>query len=345
MTTKTLLSLSFAFALGTLAACDVDATNATSNVTTTDDAPAAEARTTVPSVYLVVRPDQRRCASPMCGGFFVKRANYGTTRCADGVYKDECYVPAISYAALGFDDGERDYFDGRVRAGLALVKAKVAAKTYGSFGNLGVLNVTEAWDGWTEQAPVGTLHTVASTGIVCISAPCPTLLATQLNRSARDQQITDLDLSVLTAAEETKGEMMNLAYTGQLLVAGEIDACGHGEVVLRATAVLKQMQHKFQLAGEWSFTASNRSQYHFTFNTDGTFSAQQLPGCLFATPACAIKMALLGGTWSFDSHTVHLVYTSAVRNGETADFVASGAGSALRLVGEDFGATLRLARQ
>jgi hypothetical protein len=342
MTTKTLLSLSFVFALGSLAACDVDATSATS---ITDEAPAAEARTTVPSVYLVIRPDLRRCASPMCGGFFVKRANYGTTRCADGSYKDECYVPAISTTALGFDDGERDYFDGRARAGLTLVKAKLAAKSYGSFGNLGVLNVTEAWDGWTEQALAGTLHAVDSTGIVCISAPCPTLHATQLNRTNRDQQITDLDLSALTAAEETKAEALNLAYAGQLLVAGEIDHCGHGEIVLRATAVLKQLQHKFQLAGEWAFTASNRTQYHFVFNTDGTFTAQQLPGCLFSTPACAIKMALLGGTWSFDSHTVHLVYTSAVRNGETADFVVSGPATALRLVGEDFGATLRLARQ
>src|SRR5204863_1544510 len=106
------------------------------------------------SAYLLVRPDLRRCAAPMCGGYFVQRANYGTTRCADGVYRGECYVPAASYAALGFDDGERDYFDGRVRAGLTLVKGKLAAKSYGSLGHLGVLDVTEAWAGWTEQAPV-----------------------------------------------------------------------------------------------------------------------------------------------------------------------------------------------
>jgi hypothetical protein len=335
-------SILFAIALAATAACDTDAPAAT---TATDDAPLADARTSVPSAYLVVRADQRRCASPMCGGFFVQRANYGTTRCADGVYRSECYVATISYDALGLQDGERDYLDGRVRAGLTLVKGKVASKSYSGFGNLGVLNVSEAWDGLTEQAPVGALHLVASTGIVCISAPCPTLHATQLNRSARDQQITGLDLSALTAADDVKDDAMNAAYTNGLVVAGEIETCAGNEVVLRATAVFKKLEHKVQLAGDWSFTASNRSEYHFSLAQDGTFTVQQLPGCLFARPACAIKMALLSGTWSFDGHNLHLVYTSAVRNGETADFVVSGQGSSLRLVGADFGTTLRLAKQ
>src|SRR5438046_344091 len=115
-------SILFALALAATAACDTDATAAAAS----DDAPLADARSSAPSAFLVVRPDQRRCAAPMCGGYFVKRANYATTRCADGEYRAECYVPAISYDAVGFDDGERDYFDGRVHAGLTLVKGKVA---------------------------------------------------------------------------------------------------------------------------------------------------------------------------------------------------------------------------
>jgi hypothetical protein len=345
MKTSKLLLVSFALALGALAACDADAP-ATSGIddAIVTDAP-ADARSSVPSVYLAVRPDQRRCAAPMCGGYFVQRANYATTRCADGVYRGECYVPAISFAALDLDAGEQDYFDGRIHAGFALVRGKVAAQSYGDFGNLGVLSVTEAWDGWTEQAPVGGLYAVASTGIVCLSAPCPSLHATPLNRAARDQQITGLDLSALTAAEEAKDEAMNLAFTDRLLVAGEIEDCAAThEVVLHATAVFKKLEHKLQLAGDWRFTASDRGQYDFSFAEDGSFQATHLPGCVFARPACAVKQALLTGTWSFDGHTLHLVYTSAVRQGETADFVVAGQGSSLRLVGADFGVTLRLAR-
>src|SRR5262245_46565242 len=118
-----------------LSACDADVTE---SVATTD-----EAVTSNDPVYLVVRPDFRRCVAPRCGGFWVKRASYGTTRCADGSYQDECYVAGASTASLHFDEGEAAYFDGRARAGLALVKGVVASKSYAGFGNLGVLKVSE----------------------------------------------------------------------------------------------------------------------------------------------------------------------------------------------------------
>src|ERR687898_992732 len=42
--------------------------------------------------YYTLRADLRRCASPMCGGFFVKLVNHGRTRCADGRNLTKCYV-------------------------------------------------------------------------------------------------------------------------------------------------------------------------------------------------------------------------------------------------------------
>ena len=41
------------------------------------------------STFYAVRRDMRRCASPLCGGFFVKRVNFGSTRCGDGRWKSE----------------------------------------------------------------------------------------------------------------------------------------------------------------------------------------------------------------------------------------------------------------
>ena len=330
----------FALALGALAACDADAPATTLN----DDA-AAGARSSAATAYLVVRADLRRCAAPMCGGFFVSRANYATVKCADGGFKAECYVPGASFASLGLDDGEADYVTGRMRAGHAIVRGSIAPRSYSGFGNLGILNVTEAWDAWTDQAPTGTLRAVASTGIQCIAAPCPTLHATELNRNAHDTQITGLDLSALNAAEESKDAAMNLAYTDRLLTAGEIENCAGNEVVLHASQVFKKVTHKLQIAGAWRFTATDRSRFTYTFAADGTFQAEQEPGCLFSTPACAIKMALLTGIWSFDGTALHIEYTSAVRNGEVADFAVAGSATSPRLVGDDFGRTLTLKRQ
>ena len=53
------------------------------------------------AVYLRVRPDYRRCVSPLCGGSWVSRVNQRTTRCADGTWAAECYVAAIDWSATG----------------------------------------------------------------------------------------------------------------------------------------------------------------------------------------------------------------------------------------------------
>ncbi|MBD2249122.1 DUF6748 domain-containing protein, partial [Nostoc sp. FACHB-888] len=45
--------------------------------------------------YYTVRRDFRRCASPICGGYFIKQVNLKATPCLDGVFRSECYVSAI----------------------------------------------------------------------------------------------------------------------------------------------------------------------------------------------------------------------------------------------------------
>jgi hypothetical protein len=52
-------------------------------------APAVTAQT---SDFFTIREDLRKCASPMCGGYFVKRVNQPTTLCANGRNMSECYV-------------------------------------------------------------------------------------------------------------------------------------------------------------------------------------------------------------------------------------------------------------
>ncbi len=45
--------------------------------------------------FFTARPDFRKCATPMCGGYFVKAVNKKRTRCADGTEQRECYVAEL----------------------------------------------------------------------------------------------------------------------------------------------------------------------------------------------------------------------------------------------------------
>src|SRR5690242_5771385 len=45
--------------------------------------------------YYEITADFRKCASPMCGGFFLDRLNRSETKCHDGHYQTACYTPEL----------------------------------------------------------------------------------------------------------------------------------------------------------------------------------------------------------------------------------------------------------
>jgi hypothetical protein len=294
--------------------------------------------------YFIVRQDTRKCVAPLCGGLWVRKANEVTTVCADGQPAAECYVAEASYGGLHLDMGERGGFDARLRGGQAVVRAQLSAKDFGEFGSLGVLKVSEAWEARTSATPSGSLFAVSATGIVCIQAPCPTLKVSPLNHPEGEQQITDLDLRALGLEDTQVGELLNIAYSDKLLVAGEIQACGGAAVALIANQAFTKIVRKQNVVGDWSFVAADQTHYSYSFSEAGTFQAVQEPGCLFTRPACAVRQALLEGVYTVDGTKLSLVYTSSARHGQKADFVITGQGASMRLVGEDFGVRLRLRR-
>lgn len=50
--------------------------------------------------FFAVRRDTRRCASPMCGGFWLSRVGASSTLCGDGRRLPECYVPELTVSGL-----------------------------------------------------------------------------------------------------------------------------------------------------------------------------------------------------------------------------------------------------
>jgi hypothetical protein len=170
--------------------------------------------------FVVTRPDYRRCMSPMCGGYFVKRVNASKTRCMDGTYASECYVGSIDTSALGLADDSP--FDGQLRSGQALVRAQFAPEA-GQFTSIAKLVAAEGWLGRSLSAPSGTFYRLTPSGVRCIGAPCPSYAEGKLN-SAKKGMIHELDLASTPTPVKSAvidEAMGDVASPSGILVAGD----------------------------------------------------------------------------------------------------------------------------
>jgi hypothetical protein len=184
--------------------------------------PVAQAAT-----FYSVRPDLRRCVSPLCGGYFVKRVNMSSTRCADGRFRAECYVAEID----GNGQAESD--------GAQLVRGTIVARRYERFGNLGALRISEAWKSLGPNQPPGTFYLVRDRGVRCIAFPCPTHHEAKLN-SSFSRNIAGVNLEAAGLGENAS--VVNAAITGPegVIVAGQdspVKGPGGQSFELRVTQV------------------------------------------------------------------------------------------------------------
>src|SRR4051812_45246781 len=107
------------------------------------------------STFYDVRQDDRTCAFPQCGGYFVRRLNEPLTVCADGSSQAECYVPTIDFAALSPSVVQLDELRDALIHNHAVVRASVQPKEYPPAGNLGQLVASEGWRAATDAGPLG----------------------------------------------------------------------------------------------------------------------------------------------------------------------------------------------
>lgn len=146
--------------------------------------------------YIVTRQDLRKCMYPMCGGWFVKRVNRALTRCADGKWAKDCHVADLDLAALGVsEETASEYRNGSFGTGHGLVRG-----TLKKVGMADTLVASEAWVGAADSEPVGTTYRVTSSGIQCITYPCPIFEEAKLNDYSH-RKIHDLDLFVPGATD------------------------------------------------------------------------------------------------------------------------------------------------
>ncbi len=187
-----LLGLLGLFAIAAWAGCQPDpdegaAEPAAITVLPTSDAP-AEALTAYPNAtfFIVTHPDLRRCAWPLCGGFFTQRVNNSTTICADGTSGSECRILEFDYSRLMLDTASRDKLAAYVEKGQALLRGRIV-KTAPILGaTYNKLVAEQAFIARALVTPSGRFARVQELPLDC--AGCATNLYSLLNSSVTPQR-------------------------------------------------------------------------------------------------------------------------------------------------------------
>jgi hypothetical protein len=151
------------------------------NPADTDEA--TSERTAYPNstYYLVTGPDLRRCAYPLCGGFFIKRVNRPTTVCSDRSVQAQCRILSFDYRSLGLDTATESELQALVEKGQVLLRggirktSPINGRTYDRFV------AQEAWEASALGTPGGTFYRTHRLPLAC--AACPTFETEQLNTS------------------------------------------------------------------------------------------------------------------------------------------------------------------
>ena len=124
------------------------------------------------SGFYSFRRDLRRCASPLCGGYFIRLVNQSRMRCANNRFQRECYVANIEWDGHTQPDNER-----------ALLRGSMHTRGDRN-GRFGVLRVSEVWHAASSNQSGGTFYRVRDRGIRCITHPCETHHEATLNSRA-----------------------------------------------------------------------------------------------------------------------------------------------------------------
>lgn len=177
--------------------------------------------------YFEITSDLRRCASPMCGGFFVKRLNRSTTVCVDGSTSAACYAPELDWSEAGLSAAQQQkLLDAAGQDALAdgtygIVRGRFAKTNTTSVPSLGRFVVTEAWVAEGATPSHGVFAKVAQNDIRCITAPCPSLTEKGLN-NGNHANIHELDWAPAELTDrQVEGFVGQLTAPSGIIIAGE----------------------------------------------------------------------------------------------------------------------------
>ena len=137
--------------------------------------------------YFAITADLRKCASPMCGGWFLRRLNQPLTRCHDGQFAAMCYTPVLDWSKADLSEAlQGKLLDAAHQGALsgdvdAIVRGRFArTNSTTPDPSLGRFVITEAWGAEGSVPAQGAFVRVEDNGLRCLVAPCPSITETTL---------------------------------------------------------------------------------------------------------------------------------------------------------------------
>lgn len=177
--------------------------------------------------YFEISADLRKCAWPVCGGWFVNRLNQGLTRCHDGRYAPTCYTPVLDWSEIKLSDSKKDVLldacnkDAVSQGVFAIVSGRIdPLNSTTPSPTMGRFVINEAWVAVNEALSGGAFVRVKDNGIRCITSPCPSVTETTLNMP-QIANISEIDWKPGKFSEEQIGACIDWMSTADgLLIAG-----------------------------------------------------------------------------------------------------------------------------
>lgn len=173
--------------------------------------------------YFTAVPDLSVCASPHCGGYYLKAVNKKLTRCADGNLKPECYVAELVYGDRVID--LHQFYNGAPFLLVGAIEAKRYIDFPGHFGRFIAKSVHRAA---THVSPTDKFYGIENNGIVCISTPCFSFNQLLLNTINGVTQLSDINLEKSGANKDDIEQAYALLANGATLYAAGRNKTYHG---------------------------------------------------------------------------------------------------------------------
>jgi len=195
-----------------------------------DDPSLLEPMNGVNDGYYRLRVDDGPCEGSQCGGYFVFRVNRYDTVCSDGVTRAECHVAELDTKQLNLDQSA----DSELRTHISTFLLHGTLTPGGM--QTGAFVTDEAWRGDEGVTALGAYLRARSNGLVCITYPCLSYSADQLNSSAPVENVAEVRLGSIS--DDREKAQQQLFRTPGLMVAaiyGTVEGPAGTAIALDAT--------------------------------------------------------------------------------------------------------------
>jgi hypothetical protein len=186
----------------------------------------AQTDTRIVTTYSI-KPDLRKCAFPLCGGWFLTPVNQYSLlpQTDDEAYQsslllpNSIYVAYINYKRLGLTERQIAEFQTYASTSQALLSGNIITTPNPSSFVTNTLIANGAWTAANKTEAMGPYLKVTSSGIVCITTPCSYFVANVIN-SNYNFNFDELNLAKAELTREQEAQAWRAVASKGLVMTG-----------------------------------------------------------------------------------------------------------------------------